>query len=182
MMKMAEKAKIFFVSNSYSKGGYGYLRRNIRGWNHAAKGCPFFVLTDLDNINCAPALINDWMQEERHPNLIFRVAVKEVEAWLLADIDGFSKYTGVAKANFIENTESLIDPKAEIFRLMKRCRKRNIREDILPKDEYAKIGPNYNERLSEFVNEFWSISRAIKRSDSLKRAMHQLVSFKVVYK
>jgi len=126
MIKLAEKAEKFFISNSYSEGGFGYIKKNIRGFNEASKGCPFFVLTDLDNGVCAPALINDWLNDPPHPNLIFRVAIREVEAWLLADIEGFSKYTGISKVNFPDNPEDLPDPKAELLKLIKRCRKRDI--------------------------------------------------------
>ncbi|MCX6250252.1 MAG: hypothetical protein NTX61_05815 [Bacteroidetes bacterium] len=181
MAKLVEKEKKFQLSYSYTEGGFGYIRRNIRGWNQAAKGCPFFILTDLDQNDCAPNLIKEWLPIKQHPNLIFRVAVKEVETWLLADIEGFSKFTGISSANFIENTETIWDAKAELFRLIRRCRKRAIREDILPKNEFAKVGPNYNERLCEFVMLHWNIERAMKRSDSLKRAMEHLKNFNVVY-
>lgn len=181
MIKLAEKTDKFFISNSYSEGGFGYIKKNIRGFNEASKGCPFFVLTDLDNGDCAPALISDWLKDPPHANLIFRVAIREVEAWLLADIEGFSKYTGISKVNFHSTPEDLPDPKAALLQLIKRCRKRDIREDILPKDEFAKVGPNYNDRLSEFVIKHWNISRALKRSDSLKRAMQHLTTFEVIY-
>ena len=116
MRKLLEEANKFQLGYSYSESGFGYIRKNMTGWNQASKGCPFFVLTDLDQTDCAPTLKADWLSVKQNPNLIFRVAVKEVEAWLLADIEGFSKYTGISSANFNENTESIDDPKAELFR------------------------------------------------------------------
>ena len=177
MIKIVDEAKKYFVANSYSEAGFGYIKKNIEGFNEASKGCPFFVLTDLDTIDCAPALIGDWLRKPVHPNLIFRIAVREVEAWLLADIEGFSDYTGISKANFIENPEDIADAKAELIRLVKRCRRRTIREDILPKNEYAAVGPNYNGRLGEFVFKYWNINRAMKRSDSLRRTINHLSAF-----
>ena len=170
----------FHISYSFSEFGFGYIKKNIIGFNEASKGCPFFVLTDLDKINCAPTLINNWLNKPKHNNLIFRVAVREVETWLLADIEGFSNFTGISIANFSDKPEQFDDPKSELFRLIKKCRKREIREDILPKDDFAKIGPNYNERLGEFVYKFWDIERAAKRSDSLKRTIIHLTNFKFV--
>ena len=181
MIKLADKAGNFFIANSYSEGGFGYIKKNITGFNEASKGCPFFVLTDLDSGNCAPALISDWLKEPPHANLIFRVAIREVETWLLADIEGFSKYSGISKVNFYDKPEELPDPKAALLQLIKKCRKRDVREDILPKDEFAKVGPNYNDRLGEFIINHWNINRAVKRSDSLKRALHHLTTFKMVY-
>jgi hypothetical protein len=181
MTKLVERAGKFHVAFTYSEGGFGYIKKHMGGWNQAAKGCPFFVLTDLDLNTCAPDLIKNWLPEKKHPNLIFRVAVKETEAWLLADIEGFSEFSGVSKANFVENIERVADPKAELFRILRRCRKRLIREDILPKDEYASLGPNYNERLCEFIVHHWNIERAIKRSDSLRRTMMHLEKFSVSF-
>jgi hypothetical protein len=182
MMKLVNKSEKYLVANSYSEGGFGYIKKNIRGFNEASKGCAFFVLADLDAIDCPPTLMNDWLKEPVHQNLIFRIAVREVESWLLADIEGFSKYTGISKVNFPAKPEEIADPKAELLKIIKRCRNRNIKEDILPKNEFASIGPNYNGRLGEFVMKHWSVSRAMKRSDSLKRAMAKLSNFKMVYK
>ena len=182
MMKIAKESKKYFVANSYSEGGFGYIKKNIGGFNEAARGCPFFVLTDLDTVDCAPTLIDGWLGKSAHPNLIFRIAVREVEAWLLADIEGFSKFTGISEANFRDNTEEIADPKAELLQLVKRCRIRKIKEDILPKNEFAVVGPNYNGRLGEFVMKHWSIIRAAKRSDSLRRTMLHLSNFDVVYR
>ena len=177
MMKLIEKTGKFQIVNSYSEEGFGYIKKNLHGFNEASKGCPFFILTDLDTIVCAPELINDWLKVPAQHNLIFRIAVKEVEAWLLADIEGFSEYTGISKINFNSIPEEIEDPKRELLNLIKRCRKRSIREDILPKDEYALCGPNYNGRLAEFVINFWDINRASSRSSSLRRAFLCLSNF-----
>ena len=80
------------------------------------------------------------------------------------------------------NTEEIADPKAELLQLVKRCRVRKIKEDILPKNEFAAVGPNYNGRLGEFVMNHWNIDRAMQRSDSLKRAVIHLSTFNVIYK
>jgi len=89
MMKLAIRTEKFVIANSYSEGGFGYIKKNIAGFNEASKGYPFFVLTDLDIVDCAPTLIENWLREPAHPNLIFRIAVREVEAWLLAELVNF---------------------------------------------------------------------------------------------
>jgi hypothetical protein len=43
---------IYHVGVTYRRGGFGYLRRTVNGWNAAAKGKPFVVLTDLDDASC----------------------------------------------------------------------------------------------------------------------------------
>src|SRR5260370_18898077 len=73
----------------YNRGGYGYLRQNINGFNNAAKGIPFLIGTDLDKYECPAALIQDWLTRPRHDNLMIRVPVREAEAWALADRENF---------------------------------------------------------------------------------------------
>jgi len=46
----------YIVGSCFNRGGFGYLKKNIRGFNNAAKGTPFLVLTDLDRTECAPVL------------------------------------------------------------------------------------------------------------------------------
>src|SRR5271166_3110925 len=84
LLRMLADLGRFAVGTSYRRGGFAYLERNISGWNHAAKGIPFILLTDLDRCVCPAKLFGDWLKAPRHPNLLFRVAVREVEAWLLA--------------------------------------------------------------------------------------------------
>ena len=105
-----------------------------------------------------------------------RIAIKEIESWLLADIEGFSEFTGVSKANFPLNPELLPDVKKALIHIVRKSRKRSIKEDILPLKN-AEIGPNYNNRLLEFLINNWDVSRAMLRSQSLKRAYNHLNSF-----
>jgi hypothetical protein len=178
MMKLLDSFKDKFrYGISYSANGFGYIKSNINGFNQASIAVPFFVLTDLDNHSCPPELINDWLNSAINSNLIFRIAVREVESWLLADIEGFSSFTGVAQVNFPINPELEDDPKQVLINLVRRSRNRSIREDIVPINNNARIGPNYNERLMEFVSDFWSLERAISRSESLSRACNRLNEF-----
>jgi hypothetical protein len=179
MLKLIEKLGKFKIQYTYSEGGFGYIKKNIKGFNEASKYWPFFILTDLDTVNCAPELKKNWLKVPQSSYLIFRIAVREVEAWLLADIEGFSCYTGVSQANFNKRPEELSDPKQELLKIVKRCRNRNIKEDILPKDEFAICGPNYNGRLAEFIKNYWDIDRASKRSNSLYRACQHLIEFQL---
>lgn len=162
---------------SYNGNGFGYIKAKVNGFNNACKITPYLVLTDLDNSPCPLALVNDWFLQPIHANMLFRIAVRETEAWLLADIEGFSEYTGVSAANFPVNPELENDPKRKLINIAKKSRKRNIREDIVPLNSNAKIGPNYNGRLMEFVFNHWSIERAMERSESLRRAYLKLELF-----
>lgn len=168
----------YTICNGYNGNGFGYIKSNLNGFNEAAKGITFLVLTDLDNYECPIELINDWFANRSiHPNLIFRIAVREVEAWLLADMEGFSNFTGVSQASFPLEPEKEADPKQTLINICRRSRKRNVKDDIVPINNNAAIGPNYNGRLLEYVFGDWDIERAKQRSESLQRAYQKLENF-----
>lgn len=64
-----------------------------------------------------------------------------------------------------------------MIQIAKKSRLRRIREDIVPINENAVIGPNYNGCLIEFVYEKWNIKRASQRSRSLEKALIKLDLF-----
>ena len=51
----------------YNRGGNGYLRQTINGFNNAAKGTPFWVGTDLDNYECPAALLAELVDAPEAP-------------------------------------------------------------------------------------------------------------------
>lgn len=162
----------------YNRGGYGYLRRTIEGFNNAAKGTPFLVATDLDRYDCPAALIADWLTQPKHHNLLIRVAVREAEAWVLADRGSFANFLGINIARIPQDVEALPNPKAKLIELARESRKRGLRDDICPRlHSTSKIGPNYNACLGRFVNESWDPTAASLNSRSLDRAINCLVGF-----
>jgi hypothetical protein len=172
----------YAVGAAYRRGGFGYLRRTIDGWNSAARGIPFVVLTDLDDGECPAALIAGWLASEQHPNLLFRIAVREVESWLLASPVTLSRFLGVPQGNMPTDCDNLTDPKAEIIRLARKSRIRAIREGIVPKrGSTAKQGPDYNGLLGSFVRSDWDVQAAIERSPSLARTVNRLAVFNPVW-
>ena len=184
MYKMIERfGSKYRVGNSYSGGGFGYIKKGIAGFNAASIHVPFFVLADLDNHECPVALMNDWLPaESRNENLIFRIAVREVESWLLSDRAGFASFIGISVQNIPLKPDLIPDPKQKLINLVKKTRKRSIKEDIVPRNEYAATGPNYNGRLTEYVIQDWDIDKAIQSSDSLKRAVAALEKFQPMYR
>ena len=162
----------------YNRGGNSYLRNTINGFNNAAKGTPFLVGTDLDQYECPPALIDDWLQGPRHPNLLIQVAVREAEAWVLADRDGFAKYLGIRISLMPTEVEALLDAKQTLISLARRSRRKNLRDDLCPRaGSTSKIGPNYNGQLANFVSTAWNPGVARENSDSLDRAITRLSTF-----
>jgi hypothetical protein len=155
------------VAHSFGWRGCGYLKKKIRAFNNASRFTPFFVLTDLDAGECAPELVARWLYGvERSENLLLRVAVREVEAWLLADRQGFAKFLGLSPDALPDKTDAIQDPKRELLKLVASSKKRDLKEDILP-PEGRRMGPGYNSRLADFVFHLWNPAEAKRRNSSL---------------
>lgn len=173
----------YSVGNAYGRGGFGYLRKTIIGWNRAARGVPFIVLTDLDNCVCPPALIEQWLPATpKHPNLLFRIAVREVESWLLADSANLSEYLHINAKRMPENPDQIADPKKTLVDLARLSRSADVRGRIVPKSRStATQGPDYNACLCAFVAGQWDIDLARANSASLDRAVRRLAIFAPIW-
>lgn len=156
--------------------GNSYLRSKARELNRVAAKLPVFLLTDLDSpAICPPALIDQWLRSERAFNLLFRVAVLEVESWVLADRARLASFIGVPEHRIPSDTDAIADPKQFLVNLARKSRSTQMRMDLVPAaGSMARVGPLYNARLSAFVAESWSASRARIASRSLDRAARQL--------
>jgi hypothetical protein len=166
------------VGSVYGRSGVGYLRRTIAGFNLAARGVPFVVLADLDRADCAPSLLRRWLPHGAHANLVLRFAVREVEAWVLADARSLGSFLAVQQSSIPEGVDLLEDPKRELVRVARGSRRREIVADVVPlTGSTAVVGRNYNARLIQFVDDQWSPGAARRRSDSLNRMMLALESF-----
>lgn len=159
--------------------GYGYLKANVQAFNNAAAVTPHLLMTDLDVAACAPELINEWIGGALHPNFIFRVAVREVEAWLLADIQNFADFLSLAPMAIPANIEAVAKPKEEIIRLAALSPDAEIRDNLVPRPgSTATTGRLFTRSLVGYTNSLWDIDAAADNADSLKRALKALRSFK----
>lgn len=163
----------------YGRRGKDHLRENIGRFNYAALHVPFIVLADLDREDCAPGLIDSWLPRARTSNLILRIAVREVEAWLFADRARFAEFLGVAINRIPQNPDECDDPKQFLVNLARSSRFRQIREDLIPKPLGTnKVGKNYVGQLIRFVTTKWrSDAEAQRRSPSLHGAITALKKF-----
>lgn len=166
------------VGAVYGKQGSGYLKRNVRAFNRSAAGAIYVMLTDLDNKECAPLLIADWFgcamteyARRRHRNMIFRVAVREAEAWLMADRERFAEFLGIRVSAVPHNLDDVGDPKKLLLELAKKSRSGDLRNDIVPRPGDKRIvGPDYGGRLSAFLASTWRVDFAKRHSQSLLKA------------
>jgi hypothetical protein len=158
------------VSLCLRKGGNGYLRSRIQSFCEISRQHPVLLITDLDRGQCPAALIGDWFRERQRPDdFLVRVAVREIESWLLADHAAMAGFMGIASRSLPRSPDGLIDPKAHLISLA-RTGTRDVREALVPDVRaIAAQGVGYNSRLTEFVRESWQPARAALRSPSLAR-------------
>lgn len=156
------------------KGGSGYLRSRVGNWCALAKSQPVLLLTDLDRWSCASALIQDWLGKHRRPdNFVLRIAVREVEAWLLADHEAMRCLLG-RKGQLPGDPDDLRDPKQRLLQLARNAT-RDVRRDLVAEEgAIAAQGIAYNARLRELVEKDWDPRRASTRSESLRRARRRI--------
>jgi hypothetical protein len=159
------------VGERLRKGGNGYLKSRIRSFCEISRHLPVFVLADLDLQACPVKVINSWFRGQHPtPNLVFRIAVTEIESWVLADHRAISCLLGTAPGVIPREPDSLIDPKATLIKLARRAPK-SIRDDLVPPTgSIASQGLGYNTRLSSLIRTTWNPDRAATRSPSLRRA------------
>ena len=158
--------------------GFGYLKANVRAFNKAAAQTPHLLLTDLDEATCAPELIHEWLVGALHPNFVLRVAVREVEAWLLADGINMADFLGLAQRDMPSNVEGVSEPKEEIVRLASLSPDPEVRDNLAPRPgSTATTGRLFTRSLIGYVRDRWDVDAAAAHADSLRRAMRALHSF-----
>lgn len=116
----------------YGKHGKPFIMQHLSGYNQSARFIPWVVLVDLDmDFDCAPLL-----KEQRLPNssqfMCFRIAVRSVESWLLADIEHLAKFLRISATKIPSNPETIQNPKKFLTSLAQNSIRKEIREDMVP--------------------------------------------------
>jgi len=162
----------------HGRQGKAQLRKNLNAYNQAARYAPWLVLMDPDSeAECGPAL-RLMLLSNPAPMMRFRIAVREVESWLLADRERFAKFLGVSAAAFPIAPETEPDPKRTVVELARRSKRREIREDIIPRIGSGRSeGPGYASRMMEFAldrKRGWRPDVAASHAESLRRCLAAL--------
>ena len=101
----------------YGKNGEPFLRDRIAGYNNAARHAPWVVLADLDaEDRCAPPVRAKWLPDPA-PRMCFRLAVRAVEAWLMANAEPLAAFIGVGRNRVPQHPEALEHPKQSMIKL-----------------------------------------------------------------
>jgi len=172
-------APIIRSKRSSSSGGEKEaILTNLQKWNEAAKWDYWVVVIDMDNDATCVTEYRKKLLPIVSDKMIFRIAIKKIEAWILADAPSLAKYLGINVLLIPANPENLADPKDALLRLVRKSKKKMLREDMLPIDgSGAKQGRAYIQRIQEFLfhpEYSWRPEVAEHSADSLKRCLRAL--------
>lgn len=156
--------------------GNGAIKANVDKYKGASRVVPHIVLTDLDRYPCPPALLTAWSVGKLPPTMLLRIAVRETEAWLLADRNNFATFLMAAVEKVPNDPEALADPKQAVFGVVRKSRRRRLIEEMVPSPG-AHIGPLYNERMCDFALNHWDIEVAAGNAPSLARNIARISAF-----
>jgi hypothetical protein len=157
-------------------GGADPFRRKIPAMNKVADSVmPVLMVADGDQAACVVEQLNQWLPRNVSNRLLVRLAVREAEAWALADHVGFADFAQVSKDVVPPNPESEFDAKQALLSVIKRSRRRELRVEMLPsKGATSPVGLGYNVHMADFVKNHWSVDRAKERSPSLARTIPRI--------
>jgi hypothetical protein len=162
----------------YGRHGKAFLRKNMDAYNRAAQVSPWIVLVDLDHdTDCPLPFLQEWLPDPA-PHMCFRIVIREIEAWLLADRERLAQFLNVRLTLIPDDPETLRDPKRTIVDIARRSRRKDIRADMVPRARsYRQVGPAYNSRMIQFVSDEqrgWRPDVAAESSESLRRCLRRL--------
>jgi hypothetical protein len=159
-------------------GGAGPFKAKIGAMNNIAlKVMPVLMIADGDQANCVVKQRNAWFPLHPNPRLALRLAVREAESWVLADHEGFSDFANISRNTLPPDPENLPDPKQALLDFIKRCKRRDLRDEMLAaRPGRALTGLGYNLHLADFVKNHWQAARAAPRAPSLARAIPRIAA------
>ncbi len=171
----------FQPSEEYGRQGKNFIDKRLANWNAAAAHAPWLVLRDLD----ADAVCAGDLASRLPPNksglMCFRIAVREIESWLLADQQACVDALGFRVVDLATAFDTRKDAKGLLLTAARRSRLRDIREGLVERLKSGTLveGALYNTLLTNFMVEVWRPDVAEKNNDSLRKARQRLAELAV---
>lgn len=164
-------------------GGKVKLDMRVTEWTKAAPYQKIIVLRDLDNDEyCAPEFLRTRRLVGVHENFVFRLSVREAEAWILADKQSFCNHFRCSYQRLDRlNVDQIDDPKKLLLKTIHNGRLTGNRKRLIvdKKDgEFIQLH-GYNTEIINYIETSWNLNAAIRNSESLKRsttAIRELLS------
>jgi|SRR5215213_737383 len=160
----------------YGKRGSGYIKKKIHGFNRVARSFHYLALVDFmdANLPCPGEVVRTWLPH-REPKMLFRVVVREIESWLLADHENISIFLNISRTKVPTSPELLDDPKLELVNLARKSRSQRVRAAIAPETgSRATVGKLYTSEITIFTRLYWDLRIARRNAPSLDKCLKYL--------
>lgn len=159
------------ITNGKSK-----LDARLAHYNKAARHGGWLVLRDADRDagDCPAALRRSLLTVPQSPPLCLRLAVRTVEAWLLADAEAFSSHFAVVRSRIPVDPEGELRPKEALVNACRASQRRDVRVGMTPPAGKTGVGPEYTTFLSDYCRRSWRPDVAAASAPSLTRALREI--------
>jgi hypothetical protein len=165
----------FETGETFGLRGKSDIDQKIAKYNVAARFSPWAVLRDLDDDATCAGEVRATLLPSPADQMCFRLAVRQVEAWLLADADRFAAHFSTNWRLPASDVDVLSVPKTVVLEALSRSTSRTTRNVTVRIVNGARVvGPEYTNELVGFVMTRWRPATAAKHSRSLKMARLRL--------
>lgn len=157
-------------------GGKQRLDARLAKYNEAAKFAPWLALRDSDRDagDCPARLRQSLLTGAQSSALCLRLAVRTLDAWLLADRQAFSAFFSVPLPKVPHHPEELDRPKDALTQACRHSRTRAVREAMVPPKGRPGPGPEYTSYLLDYCRSSWRPDVAAEAAPSLRRALAEI--------
>lgn len=126
-------------------GGKQQFDTRLAKYNLAARHGPWLALRDADHDadGCPVALRRALLAAPHCPALCLRLAVRTLDAWLLADADAFATHFSVPRSKVPKDPEELARPKDALVNACRASKRREVRAAMVPPEGTKGPGPEY---------------------------------------
>lgn len=170
----------FQVGVCYGKHGWTYIKEKVQGFNKAAQSMRFLALVDFMDTGsqlCPGNVVGTWLPH-RNSGMLFRVVVREIESWLMADPAGIAEFLNVAQEKVPDTPELLQDPKRALVNLARQSRTHRTRDAMVPNiGSSSQEGRLYTSEMIRFIGSRWDVSVARLNAPSLDKCLLRLETF-----
>lgn len=159
------------VGTVYGKQGIDYVKRKASAFAIRGNYSPILVLADFADMN-AECVVEARLalSETEYPNALVRLAVREIESWLIASRRDLASYLGVSLASIPENPDEIQDPKQALVNIARTSRRPRIKQMFVPRVGISSVvGPGYVDGFNEFMANHWNLEDAMCASTSFRR-------------
>ncbi|NGZ82888.1 DUF4276 family protein [Duganella aceris] len=164
------------TGTTYGKQGWNYIAQKINAFDKSLGASGLLTLVDFMDTGaaCPGALVQEWLPRPAAAH-IFRLVVREIESWILADRRGVADFLGISIVKIPSNPEMIADPKQAMINLARGARSKALREAMVPRSgQAASEGPLYSTELARFIIDHWDPEVAQENSPSLARCIVRL--------